>query len=448
MPPKKTPAKRAAAGAAPASVTIRMYNVGFGDCFLLTFHYAKEKRHMLIDFGSTSAPKGQAKDYMKRVAADIKAQCGSKLHIVVATHRHRDHISGFATDGDATGATIAGLKPDYVIQPWTEDPNAKPDALTATVNVSAKGNPSPEQMAAHYLGSLEAMHRVAAGVGAWAKQNAARVDSATANQLSFLGEDNLKNLSAVKNLIAMGRAGKPYYVNAGIKLNGLLPGVKITVMGPPTLKQSDKIRTERSKDPNEFWQFRNFWAAQHGAVARAVSDRPVPLFPRDVSTARGPNVRWFIRAARKIQTSQMLELVRQLDDVMNNTSVILLLEIGSQKLLFPGDAQIENWAFALDNPEWMALLADVDLYKVGHHGSLNATPKTLWSGFKHKGEHGAQDRIETLCSTKAGKHGSVDAGTEVPRHLLVNELQKESDFTSTEDYKAADGLVREFMIRV
>src|SRR5512141_743697 len=137
MPAKKTPAKRAATGAAPASVTIRMYNVGFGDCFLLTFNYSKEKRHMLIDFGSTSAPKGQAKDYMKRVAADIKAQCGSKLHIVVATHRHRDHISGFATDGDATGTTIAGLKPDCVIQPWTEDPSAKPDALTATVNVGA-----------------------------------------------------------------------------------------------------------------------------------------------------------------------------------------------------------------------------------------------------------------------------------------------------------------------
>jgi hypothetical protein len=26
--------------AEPAKVTVRMYNVGFGDCFLLTFHYA------------------------------------------------------------------------------------------------------------------------------------------------------------------------------------------------------------------------------------------------------------------------------------------------------------------------------------------------------------------------------------------------------------------------
>jgi hypothetical protein len=58
------------------------------------------------------------------------------------------------------------------------------------------------------------------------------------------------------------------------------------------------------------------------------------------------------------------------------------------KLLFPGDAQIENWAYALSEPTDLhgmkKLLADVDLYKVGNHGSRNATPRTLWDGFKHK----------------------------------------------------------------
>ena len=44
--PAKKPA-RAAAG--PSQVTIRMYNIGFGDCFLLSFHYANEDRHLLID---------------------------------------------------------------------------------------------------------------------------------------------------------------------------------------------------------------------------------------------------------------------------------------------------------------------------------------------------------------------------------------------------------------
>ena len=41
----------------PGKVTVRMYNVGFGDCFLVTFHYAPplKDQHILIDFGSVSA---------------------------------------------------------------------------------------------------------------------------------------------------------------------------------------------------------------------------------------------------------------------------------------------------------------------------------------------------------------------------------------------------------
>jgi hypothetical protein len=34
----------------------------------------------------------------------------------------------------------------------------------------------------------------------------------------------------------------------------------------------------------------------------------------------------------------------------SKTSVNLLLQTGDRKLLFPSDAQIENWAFTLRNP--------------------------------------------------------------------------------------------------
>src|SRR5206468_700282 len=119
-----------------------------------------------------------------------------------------------------------------------------------------------------------------------------------------------------------------------------------------------------------------------------------------------------------------------------------LLEIGNRKLLFPGDAQIENWAYALQNKKWCELLKDVNLYKVGHHGSLNATPKSLWRLFRHKGDEHAHNRLATLCSTKSGKHGSSKSGTEVPRRVLVDELKANSGFNSTEDYKAPDRLSR------
>src|SRR5581483_11440242 len=98
----------------------------------------------------------------------------------------------------------------------------------------------PQQMTAHFLGSLEDMHRVAG----MALQHAAGARGRTARQLAFLGEDNLKNASAVRNLMDLGRQSKAYYVNAGMTLNQLLPGVKITVLGPPTLQQSEAIRKE------------------------------------------------------------------------------------------------------------------------------------------------------------------------------------------------------------
>jgi hypothetical protein len=415
----------------PSSLTIRMYNVGFGDCFLLSFHYSGSDRHVLVDFGSTSAPKTGPRDYMEKIAQDIKKECGGKLHAVVATHRHRDHISGFAKE-QKPGKIIASLEPDFVIQPWTEDPQAPRNALSATSSRYRQGRPDARHLTAQFLGSLEDMHRVAATVeGLAADKSLAGLQMR--EQLRFLGEDNLKNASAVANLMEMGKAGTACYVNAGMALN-ILPGVKCTVLGPPTLKQSNTIRKQRARDAGEFWQFRSFWAAQGSSVPGSLPRVRRTGGASRSSTATPPSVRWFLRQSRQIHADQMLELVRDLDSVMNNTSVILLFEVGKRKVLFPGDAQIENWAYALANPTWKKLLADVSLYKVGHHGSLNATPKSLWKLFKNKGDKSKKGRLESLCSTKAGKHGSVASGTEVPRRVLVADLEAHSKLSSTEQF--------------
>jgi hypothetical protein len=145
--------------------------------------------------------------------------------------------------------------------------------------------------------------------------------------------------------------------------------------------------------------------------------------------------------ARQRRGDQLLQIVRNLDDAMNNTSVILLFEIGETSLLFPGDAQIENWSYALSKDEVKAKLAKVNLYKVGHHGSRNATPKDLWNLFEHRSDDAeAEGRLVSLMSTMAGKHGHASSHTEVPRATLVTALKSESDLHTTEDL-AVDGAI-------
>jgi len=388
----------------PSQVILRTYNVGFGDCFLLTFRYTGVERHVLIDFGTSSAPQDAGAGHMRKIAEDIRERCQGKLDALVVTHRHRDHLSGFATGAGTPGEVIAGLQPDLVVQPWTEDPDAPADGTPAV-----KG----------FVETLNRMHAVAEAAGR----------EADGPQLRFLGEANLSNQSAVANLMEMGARGGAAYVHCGSDsgLGKLLPGVTVHVLGPPTLEQTGSIRKERERDDAEFWQFHAFWQFQ--SAAGGISG--APLFPAEERVP--PGARWFMERARRLRDGQLLELVRALDGVLNNTSVILLFQVGRLKLLFSGDAQIENWAFALSQPHYKQLLKAVNLYKVGHHGSLNATPRSLWNLFAKKRQRPAPGRLRTVLSTKAGKHGSLEAHTEVPRRTLVTELQNQSDCFSTQD---------------
>jgi hypothetical protein len=417
----------------PTKVTLLAYHVGFGDCFLVRFHYPDRCRHVLIDFGTTSRPAKAPENQMERIANSICQECEGKLDALVATHRHSDHISGFATD-DGPGSIIAACKPDLVVQSWTEDPNAAPKATgpTAAFLGGMPGLGGKElQSGRGFVGRLDDACRFAEDVRNQAREEQHRGSLRSQNELMFLGEVGLKNASAVQNLVKMGsnRPYAPRYVYCGADSgfdDSLLPGVKVSVLGPPTLDQSQTIRSQADENPDEFWML-----AQAAPDARVAAETGGPFG----AAAQVPAyARWLKEGLDSLGARELVAFVRQLDGVLNNTSVILLFEVGPVKLLFPGDAQIENWSYALQQPGVKEVLEDVSLYKVGHHGSRNATPKTLWQGFKRRSPlEGDPNRLMTVLSTKGGKHGSPADNTEVPRVPLVTALKAESRLVSTEE---------------
>lgn len=474
--------------AKPTSLDIRAYNIGFGDCFLLTFNYgAKDKRHMLIDFGTTRKPDNADKDHELNIARDIAEVTENKLDVVVATHRHKDHISGFRTrkkpgDDEEPGDVIRECAKDaVVIMPWTEDPKAptgasgprkkafvdqlgsmhsfaqsvvREIALDKEENLVADADVNDPTEIAASTGPKQRMHREESDDsegGNWFSTDTLR------KRIAFIGEDAISNVSAVRNLVTMSKEEKRHYVTYGYKLDlrTALPGVKVKVLGPPSVDQWANVQNQKAKNKEEYWHLQaDFWRRLAFTSKMGVSEgRAKPLFPRAAQCEPEdrcshkktcPQIprasEWFVRRLRGVRAKQLMQLVLSMDNAMNNTSVILLLEVGGKKLLFPGDAQWENWEYALRGDEKNAKdnledLADVDVYKVGHHGSLNATPKTLWNNFaKRSDKPNAKGRMLSLISTKKGVHAHSPQ-TAVPRSTLVRELKSETNYRSTEPVK-------------
>lgn len=413
----------------PTQARVRAYNVGFGDCFLLSFDYANgSARHVLIDFGRTERGK-KSPNHMADIAEKIAEDCNGKLDMVVASHRHADHISGFA---GASGKIIKGLKPEVVLQPWTERPELAPDA-TAPAPPSGGDATNGARAATARLADMHLIAGLALAEGGRLAGSGAR--KTALNQLTFLGEENLLNREAVHALAELGTT--QLYAHYGMKLPlaKILPGVKVDVLGPPTVEQYAKVKKQVGTHATEFWHLA-------AATSRALKPGPRrPLFAgEELPRVIPQEARWVIPLIDRMNAEELLSLVRMLDSAMNNTSLILLFDVAGTRLLFSGDAQLENWSYALrDAPnaaKVRARLATTRLYKVGHHGSLNATPKKLlWEVFAQRTDDPADPgRLITLLSTKIpSKHGDEDRGTEVPRGKLLDELRTSSELHNTHD---------------
>ena len=134
------------------SMRVRMYRQGLGDCFLLTFtNNEQKKHHMLIDCGVLPLSSG-ATGRLDLIAQDILAETGQHLDVVVATHEHADHISGFKSASEFFGLNpeTKPAKPvqvDKVWLAWTEnkDDEQVKKILQDCIESENKSNPLTDE---------------------------------------------------------------------------------------------------------------------------------------------------------------------------------------------------------------------------------------------------------------------------------------------------------------
>jgi phosphoribosyl 1,2-cyclic phosphodiesterase len=77
------------------SCKIRMYTMGTGDCFLLSFFSDEDTVNpqfkLMIDCGVIRISETKMEDYAK----DIVTSTNGKIDALLITHEHQDHVLGF-----------------------------------------------------------------------------------------------------------------------------------------------------------------------------------------------------------------------------------------------------------------------------------------------------------------------------------------------------------------
>lgn len=405
-------------------LTVRMYREILGDCFLIRAPKDGGTINVLIDCGILQGTE-RAADRARRIMTDVAAETGNHLDVLIVTHEHWDHLSGFAQAKDV----FDGIAVSELWLGWTEDPRdelaRKLSAGRAqALSVVCRGRDAALAMSSPSRSEFESELEQ--------EDDHSPIDMGFAELLSFNGIDPgetgpglAARARATTATILDGlrtKAGAVRYFRPGVDpvpVTGL-PDLRAFVLGPPR----DETLLKRSaprKGTQEVYQLAAgdvddlFHLAaldmDGGGAASADVDLALPFGKRllmmrpphpvpPASTSEEMESRRSFEAVyddpaeewRKIEQDWLLageQLALKLDNDTNNTSLAIAFEIGAAKdarvMLFPGDAQVGSWlswsslSWDVKDPDGERrvtiedLFARTVLYKVGHHGSHNAT---------------------------------------------------------------------------
>ncbi|CCE97863.1 hypothetical protein SFHH103_03371 [Sinorhizobium fredii HH103] len=476
------------------SVRIRMYRGILGDCFLIRTTVnnggADVVKSILIDCGVLqNVGSGQAMiekldpaivkavgqerlkaveagpDRIKRIAQNVLDQVKNRIDLLVITHEHADHLTGFSYAKEAfldEKVTIGELW-----TAWTESPNdTQARTLQARFGKGKKALASAVRLA------------TAMGVAAPSKLLDAAALAAFSDPVSSGGmgvAGGLGTADIIRMIKDKAGPAATRYLEPGEVLPLKEFGLTAYILGPPRLEallkkdspsrghakevyltQSDaaaavESTTETQLALREGREYRP--SDLDGAVPFSVIyRRPMPngrngraKAKSTADTARHANYELYTSENNKWRTideewtGAVESLALKMDSDTNNTSLAIAFELpDGQVLLFPGDAQVGNWLSwgnqtypPTPGPDGKTpvtiddLLRRVTFYKVGHHGSHNATLKALGlEKMRDPRLTAAIPVVEAVAAVQGKGREQVGAGWKMPYGDLLGALRE------------------------
>jgi hypothetical protein len=410
------PRKPRAPKAKPPICTVRMYCHGLGDCFLIRLIEGTKKFHIMIDGGILMGTPGKT-ERMTEVFDSIHADTGGQIDLLVLTHEHYDHVSGFAIAQPA----FDRLTIKTVWYAWTEDPDDKLGVKLQELKNKAAF------VVDNVLNRLDSSSRVKGAVDQLMDAFGAKGSSGTREGMIHPAE----------------LAEQVEYRKPGETLPRF--GAKFHILGPPRTAQI--FRSDPSSKDSEVYEeplhafgLRNLMGAMQaveGMVQDEAADQGRPFDHRyNLSIDRlkefYPDYEDDWCKYRRIDR-EWEDLVGQLalalESDTNNTSLAFALELSDQRvLIFAADAQVGNWLSWHDQkygpgPEketMEALFRRTVFYKVGHHGSHNATLREKGLEMMTSKELHAMIPVEVATARKKGWN-------EMPLPVLVARLRERTN---------------------
>jgi hypothetical protein len=318
---------------------------------------------------------------MNQVMDDIVEVTSGQIDLLIATHEHWDHLSGFVQ----AKQSFDRLKVGEVWLAWTESPDdelasklkeTKGRALSALRMALSQMQMAGDADSAGELGGILEFFGVAKG-------------PTTADALNTVRAKTIKPRYCLPT--------DPPVQPAGTK-------ARFYVLGPPRdermLRKINPSASHMETYGLALDSFPLFMEGAGTALGNVDANRPFDQqYEIPFSYARSTPELGFFRehywqpsdaapdAWRRIDSDWLggaSDLALQLDSLTNNTSLVIALELpGGDVLLFAADAQVGNWLSWQDR-SWTVdgktvtgpdLLRNTIFYKVGHHGSHNATLK-------------------------------------------------------------------------